>query len=177
MFTEKTKLSSPRLSLVPFTETDAAIFHELNTDPFIRKFLWDDEIISFGMAEEIIAENRSLFEENGYGLWKILLKDNGSLIGYTGLWFFFDEPQPQLIYALLSPYTGQGYATEASKQIIEYAFSKLAFKYLVAATDEPHTASQKVALRLGMRHTEKRMENDKSTLFFRIDAPKTSLKS
>lgn len=162
-------IETERLKLTPFQKGDQQLFLKLNNDAFIRKYMWDDELIDTDTAEEIMTLNRKHFEEKQFGLWIIRRHNSAAVIGYTGLWYFFDESQPQLIYALLEEYTGQGYATEASQSIIDYAFNKLDFSYLIAATDEPHTDSQKVALGLGMRFVEKRMENDKPTLFYRID--------
>lgn len=162
MFTE-------RLVLTPFRYDDYNLFHQINIDPFVRKFMWDDEMIPLDTAKEIMQENESHFEKDNFGIWKVILKETDELIGYTGLWYFFNEQQPQLIYALLKQYTKQGYALESSKAIIEYCFKTLGFTYLIAATDEPHLESQKVAKGLGMKFHEKRLEDDKPTLFFKIE--------
>ncbi len=162
-------LTTTRLSLVPFGTEDQSIFQELNTDPFICKYMWDGSPIDMDTAKEVISANKKLFDDHDYGIWKVFLKSNHELIGYAGLWYFFDEPQPQLIYALLESLTKQGLATEAAKAIIDHAFSNLGFDYLIAATDKPHTASQKVATRLGMKFVEERLENGKPTLFYRIE--------
>lgn len=163
------QLNTERLALNPFTLEDTALFHRLNNDAFIRKYMWDNEPIDEATAIEIIKQNDTYFKENKYGIWKIQLKGEVDVIGYVGLWYFFDEPQPQLIYALLKPNTKKGYAYEASQAIMKYTFEHLGFNYLIAATDVPHLASQKVAKALGMTFTEKRIENEKPTLFFRID--------
>ena len=160
---------SDRLRLVPFTQNDASLFQELNNDPFVRKYMWDDEQIEIDTAHEIMAKNDQHFNDDQYGIWKIKLKTDDELIGYVGLWYFFEELQPQLIYALLERYTKKGFAKEASLAIINYAFNQLDFEYIVAATDEGHQASQKVAIKLGMSFVEKRIENGKPTLFYRID--------
>ena len=131
--------------------------------------MWDDEQIDLETANEIMTKNDQHFNDNQYGIWKIKLKTEDELIGYVGLWYFFEEPQPQLIYALLEKYTKKGFAKEASLAIIDYAFNKLGFKYIVAATDEGHQASQNVAKNLVMSVVEKRIENGKPTLFYRID--------
>ncbi len=161
--------SSPRISLVPFTSEDAPLFHQINIDPFVRQFLWDDEIISPALAADLMLQNEKHFVEDQFGLWKILLKDTDTLIGYTGLWYFFDEPQPQLIYALLPAFTGHGYAKEAAEQVVQYTFSQLSFDYLIAATDLPHLASQKLAIKLGMKRIEAKEIDGKTTVFFRLD--------
>ena len=161
------QIQTARLRLLPFTKGEVQLFHTLNVDPHIRKFLWDGEIITMEQATEILETNERLFRNKGFGLWKVEDKDTQHLIGYTGLWYFFEEPQPQLIYAILKPYTGKGLATEAARAIQDYAFQHLGFDYLIAATDEAHIASQWVALRLGMNFVEQRIEDGKATLFFR----------
>ncbi|MEM1257685.1 MAG: GNAT family N-acetyltransferase [Bacteroidota bacterium] len=163
------KFDTKRLQLLPFVLEDSQEFLLLNNEPFIRKFLWDDECIDAITADDIMEQNTKYFEENQYGLWKICLKNSEKTIGYVGLWYFFDEPQPQLIYALLEPFTKRGYATEASRSVMAYAFEKLGFEYVLAATDEPHLDSQRVAQRLGMSFVEKRMEDNRPTLFYKIE--------
>lgn len=161
-------LSSPRLQLTPFLPDEIELFHRLNTSPFVRQYLWDDEVISMELAEQILQQNAQHFAEDRFGLWKIIRKDTGALVGYAGLWFFFEEPQPQLIYALQEEAAGQGYATEAARAIIDYAFQQLGFDYLIAATDAPHLASQAVALRLGMQKVHTQSMDGKATVFFRL---------
>ncbi len=168
---KKFDITTKRLHLKPFVPEDSKGFQEVNSAAFIRRYLWDNKVINAITADEVMDQNTKHFEEDQFGLWKIHLKKSTRVMGYVGLWFFFDEPQPQLIYALLEPYTKKGYATEASSAIMKYAFDQLGFDYLVAATDEGNSASQKVAGRLGMVLTERRMEEDKPTLFFRGNKP------
>ncbi|WP_422081313.1 GNAT family N-acetyltransferase [Ulvibacterium sp.] len=166
---ENLNLETKRLQLSPFIPEDSKVFQLLNGDAFIRKYLWGDEIIDAMLADDIMEQNIRHFEDDQFGLWKIQLKDGETLMGYVGLWYFVDEPQPQLLYALLQPFTEKGYATEASSAIVDYAFKRLGLQYLIAATDEPHMASQRVAKRLGMSFMEKRIENEKPMVFFKLE--------
>lgn len=168
-------LHTERLSLLPFEWTEHALFLEMNRNAFIRKYLWDDELLTAPTAQEILQLNHTYFQERRYGLWKIQLPQTQETIGYAGLWFFFDEPQPQLIYALFEAHTKQGYATEAGSAIITYVFEQLGFTYLLAATDESHEHSQRVAQRLGMSLVEKRIADGKPTMFYRIEASQDSM--
>lgn len=165
-----TTLRTERLSLVPFAASDLELYHQINTHPYVRQYLWDDEVIELTTSKDILETNRQLFENEGWGLWKVAIQNTGEVAGFVGLWTFFDEDQPQLIYGLLPSFTGQGLATEASAAVITYAFETLGFDYLTAAMDEPHRASQHVAERLNMQMTEKREENGKPTVFYRVDA-------
>ena len=129
-------LETSRTNLVPFESSDLKLFHSINTDEYVRKYLWDDQSIDANTAAELLEQNESHFETNQWGLWKIILKSDDSIAGYTGLWHFFEEAQPQLIYALLEKYTGNGFAKEVAQRILEYARDQLKFDYLVASTDE-----------------------------------------
>ena len=162
-------LASARITFYPLTIDDHLYFHKLNTDSHVRRFLWDDKVISSELALEILEKNTRYFEKHDFGLWKMKSKVNRALIGYAGLWYFFEELQPQLIYVIDRKYTGLGYASEASRQIITYAFNSLSFEYLIAAMDSDHLASQKVASEAGMKFTEEKMIDGKRTFFYRIE--------
>jgi [ribosomal protein S5]-alanine N-acetyltransferase len=162
-------LETQRLRLTPICKSDINTLHEMFVDPFVRKYLCDDRIWSLDQVEELLTENQKLFEEQKLGLWFIETKGDRTRIGFTGLWYFFDEEQPQLVYALLPNATQQGYATEAADRIINYSFSELGYPYLVASTDRANLKSQQVAQRLGMQNVEERIINDNPIVFFRLE--------
>ncbi|HMQ00265.1 MAG TPA: GNAT family N-acetyltransferase [Cyclobacteriaceae bacterium] len=164
----KVILHTQRLLLIPFDMHDLALLHQTFTEPSVRKYLWDDEIISKAQVKEILERNAKYFETQAWGLWKVMMKEKNEYAGFAGLWMFFDEHQPQLLYGLLPEFSGKGYATEASQAVIEYAFEKLNFKYLSASYDTPHKASGKVCERLGMQWVEEKIVEGKSITFYRI---------
>ena len=162
-------LDTPRLTLLPFSQNEGALILQMFTHPFIRRYLWDDQIISQEQVEEILKKNQQLFTEEKCGLWGIREKGSWEKVGFVGLWYFFEEDQPQLLYGLYSEYTGKGYATEAANRIAAYAFNTLNFSYLIASCDAPNIASQHVAERIGMIEVETRIAEGKETVFFRLE--------
>lgn len=160
-------LTTERLKLEPFQKADVAILHQIFTHPFVRKYLWDDEEITQVKSKSILDENELHFRQDGWGLWKILALTEHDLIGFTGLWPFFEETQPQLLYGLLPIFCGKGYATEASQAVIHYAFHHLKFNYIDAATDELNLMSIRVVERLGMLPLKRISEDANTTLFYR----------
>lgn len=164
-------LETDRLVLKPIVESDLNTLHEIFTDSYVRRYLCDGEIWPLQQVEEMLAENTRLFAEQKFGLWFIETKSDREIMGFVGLWYFFDEPQPQLVYALLPKALKKGYATEASTKILEYGFDELGLDYLVASCDRPNIESQKVAARLGMKQVESRIVDGNPILFFRLDKP------
>ncbi len=161
-------MHTDRLTLEIFDNTEVDLFHQINTDEYVRRYLWDDEIIPLSLAQEIIEESTAKYQTEKWGLWKITLTTTDTCIGYVGLWYFFGEDQPQLLYALLPDYAGKGYATEAAAKILDYAFNVLDFDYLIAATDRPNVKSSEVCEKLGMELVDEKTIDEKPTQFYKI---------
>jgi ribosomal-protein-alanine N-acetyltransferase len=167
---ENLVLQTQRLILKPILESDLHTLHSIFINPYVKQYLCDDNIWSLSQVEEMIVESQKLFEEKKFGIWLINTKDNQEIIGFVALWYFFDEKQPQLVYALLSEATKKGYATEAAAKIVDYSFDELGYQYLIASCDKPNVESKKVAERIGMREVEEKSVDDKPILFFKVDS-------
>lgn len=161
-------LFTERLELAPIAKEENEETWLIFTEPFVRKYLWDDTIISLETVGDILRENRHCFEERNWGLWWILEREKGIKLGFAGLWIFFAEDQPQLIYGLLPQYWGKGFASEAAHQLCTYAAQDLGFLYLTASCDLANTASQRVALQIGMEKYKEEVIDGKPTCFFKI---------
>ena len=90
-------LETERLILTQIVESDLNTLHKIFTDPYVRRYLCDGQIWSLDPVEEMLEQNTKLFEEKQFGLWFIENKSDREIIGFVGLWYFFDEPQPQLV--------------------------------------------------------------------------------
>ena len=167
-FTNMHVLNSNRLSLTPLRLSHLNELHELFIRPEVRAYLWDNEIIDIATTRSVIETSIQLMETGTGGLW-LIRPDEYTLAGFAGLYFFFDEPQAQLLYGLHGDYWGKGYATEAAKAVIQHAFEDLGFSYLLAAMDGPHAASRKVCERLGMTFYKSALENGKETVWYKIE--------
>jgi ribosomal-protein-alanine N-acetyltransferase len=162
-------LKTQQLVLRPILESELSTLHTIFTDSYVRKYLCDDQVFSLQQVEEMLKQSIKHFEEEKFGLWFIKINGESEVIGFVGLWYFFDEEQPQLIYALLPKALKKGYATEAANKIIEYCFDELGYEYLVASCDQANIESQKVAKRLGMRKMEEKIVNGSPIVFFRLE--------
>lgn len=162
------KLETERLILEPVSLDKLGTLWGIIIDPFVRKYLFDNTELSREQVQEFIEVSNQLFSDKKYGLWLIKLKENNQSIGFTGFWHFYDEYQPQLLYALLPNYTKLGYAKEASLKTIDYAWKNLRFDYIDASCDTPNIASLHTAISIGMTKTKDEVIDDKPISFFRI---------
>jgi RimJ/RimL family protein N-acetyltransferase len=90
----------------------------------------------------------------GYGLFAVIDKADGALIGDCGLEVMDVEGdrEVELGYDFLSTHWGQGLATEAASAVRDHAFGPLGLTRLVSTIREGNDASRRVAEKVGMRH-------------------------
>jgi [ribosomal protein S5]-alanine N-acetyltransferase len=162
-------LETHRLTLQPFSDDNFGFIYEMFTNEFVRTYLFDNNILDREHVKGFIQTSNKTFATIGYGLWLLRLRNTNAIIGFAGLWQFFNEDQPQLLYALLPKYTGRGFAAEASIAIVKYCFGKLGFVYLDASCDNPNIPSHKTALRIGMEKLKEDVIDGKALTFYRIE--------
>ena len=92
-------------------------------------------------------------ERHGYGLFTVILKVSGHLIGNCGLEHMEldGRPEIELGYDLRSDHWGRGLATEAATAVRDYAFAALAVPRLVSLIRRGNDASRRVAEKVGLR--------------------------
>ena len=159
-------LETKRLRLTPLSIDALELFQAINTNEYVRKYLWDNQIMPVETFEQILYDTERFFKNERWGLWKMEVPGSKKIVGYAGLWLFFGENQPQLVYALQPEHTGYGYATEAAEAVTAYAFDHLNFSYLIASMDKENVASQKVCDRLGFRFVQEKEIEGKPILFY-----------
>lgn len=86
-------------------------------------------------------------------LWTVTERQSGAVVGHCGLLPKAVEgrDEGELNYVIAAAYWGRGYATEAACAIKYYALNSLGIARLVALIHPENTASERVALKLGMR--------------------------
>jgi ribosomal-protein-alanine N-acetyltransferase len=161
-------LRSARLSLRPYTEQDVDALHELWTDPDVRRYLWDDEVISRERAEMTVHDAIATAEREGFGQWLLLGATTSSLAGFCGLMRREPDADPELLYGLAREFWGRGLATEAAIAVLAYAFDELGCVRITAATDTANRSSARVLERIGMRFMHRGTLNGLDTLFYEL---------
>jgi RimJ/RimL family protein N-acetyltransferase len=164
-------LHTERLALRPFRPADAESLHALWTAPAVRRFLWDDLVVPLTHTREMIRQSEAYFAAQGFGLWALQHRATHRLAGFGGYWFFHDPPVCELVLGLDPACWGRGYATEAGRILIDYAFTRLGFDVVHASTDAGNVVSQRLLERLGLQFDRRAMADGLDTMFYRLPRP------
>ena len=149
-------LETERLILRPFTRDDVDLLVELDSDPEVMWYINRGRPTSRKEIENIILprflEYYELFD--GYGTWATIEKSTGQFIGWVSLRPKDGDPpdEPELGYRLRKSAWGQGYATEASRALIDKAFGELGARRVYAESMAVNTPSRRVMERVGLRY-------------------------
>ena len=142
-------------------ETERLILREMTQSdfPLLCKHLQDAEVMyayehaySDAEVQEGIDKQFQRYKEDGFGVWSVILKENGELIGQCGLSMqpFADREVLEIGYIFQKAYWHKGYATEAAIACKEYAFDVLNADEVFSIIRDTNIASQNVAKRNGM---------------------------
>lgn len=143
-------------------ETERLILREMIQEDLdsLREILQDEEtMVAYEGAftdkkrENGLIGNGPFIAKKGYGLWAVILKENGAMIGQCGLTMqaWKDQRVLEIGYLFNRSYWHQGYATEAAKARKEYAFKVLKAPEVCSIIRDTNIASQNVAIRNGMK--------------------------
>ena len=155
-------LRTDRLLLQPATIVDAPCLIAINepTTP--------ERITQF------VENQLSWWQEYSYGLWLIVLPTTKTLAGWCGLRPSDSPNEPELLFGLAASERKCGFATEAVRAVLAYAFSLPMIQSVWAATSANNLASAAVMERAGMSY-ETQMELDGVlSVLYRTPSPPAS---
>jgi RimJ/RimL family protein N-acetyltransferase len=147
-------IETPRLLLRPFEDDDFERFYEIHSREDVTRFL-DWEPMSRDAVQGLLDRIKPMtaLDERGDALrLAALLRGDGALIGDFSIWRVSREHGEGEIGFVMHPaYSGHGYATEASVELLRLGFERLGFHRVVGRCDARNTASASLMERLGMR--------------------------
>ncbi|QMW16591.1 MULTISPECIES: GNAT family N-acetyltransferase [Pseudoalteromonas] len=130
----------------------------LNQPSFI-KYIGDKQIKTLAQAQHYIQQTFiNSHQQFGFGSYVVCLAD-GTAIGMVGLFQRDALAIPDLGFALLAEYEGQGITTRAAGLLLAKTHVK-ALRVLVAITSQTNSASQKVLQKLGFEQVGDVIIND-----------------
>ena len=108
--------------------------------------------------EKYLAYIHTVYSVFGFGLWSVVLKKTGEVIGWCGLQPIGNEDTPlgriELGYLIDREHRRSGYGYEACRAILDFGFEKLELDEVYAQIDERNRASLRMARKLGFTRQE-----------------------
>ena len=144
-------IETDRLILRLWKSEDLPLFTEMNKDPRVMRYF--PAILTDKQTESFYNRIQTEFERNGWGLYAVELKSNGTFIGYVGLHEIgFDAdftPGVEIGWRLATDFHNQGLATEAAKEVLKLARQN-GLQRLYSFTTKQNVPSERVMQKIGM---------------------------
>ncbi|MFF7637816.1 GNAT family N-acetyltransferase [Kitasatospora sp. NPDC008050] len=149
-----TELLTPRLRLRSWQPTDLAPLAELNADPGVMRYIADGSVLTREQSEQQLLRFQRFWDERGFGLHPVELRESGEFLGWVGLAapVFLPEIMPavEIGWRLAPRAWGHGYATEAARVVLAHAFGELGLERIVSICHVDNHASARVMTKLGL---------------------------
>lgn len=143
-------------------ETERLILREITADDFddLLEIWSDQEAMRFfprtldrQAMVEWIERNQKRYEQYGHGLWAVVPKDGQKFAGDCGL--IVQEvdgiEELEVGYHFNKNYWGRGFATEAARGCIDYAFNRLCRRRIISMIRPENIPSRRVSERNGLK--------------------------
>ena len=135
-------LETERLSLRRLTLDDAELMLAIWNDPAFIRYVGDRGIRGVDEARNAMrAGALHLWETYGYGPYRVAVREDDTAIGLCGLFRRDGLDEPDIGYAILPDWCGQGYGFEACRAVIDSCANDLGLERLIAIISPANTAS------------------------------------
>ena len=147
------ELLTPRLRIVEMTQADVPLIHALHSFPEVEKYNTigiPDHPDQTKAVLSIIFDDLDKTPRTHYG-WVIRTRKDDAFIGELGMHLSVAKyARAEIYYNLVPESWGQGYATEAVKELIRFAFEDLGQHRVEAGVETGNAASIRLLEKVGM---------------------------
>jgi RimJ/RimL family protein N-acetyltransferase len=156
-------IETARLTLRPFKLSDLDALHAIHGDESNTRWLYNDPR-SLGETRELLAHKTAGNALRTEGDWlsaAVVLRDTDELVGDVSLlWASETHRQGEIGFVFHRVHQGNGYATEAGRPMLAFAFDTVGLHRVVGRLEARNNASARVLEKLGMRREAHLVENE-----------------
>ncbi len=152
LFSKMPELETERLKLRAIKKSDVNDINEYASNPRTSQYLLWEKHKSLEYTKRFVDIILARYKIGEYHDWAIILKENQKMIGTCGFTRIDEENGVAEIGYVLNPvYWGNGYATEAAKKMVDFAFNVLEVNRVEARFIFGNDASMSVMKKIGMK--------------------------
>lgn len=157
------QLETERLLLRELTDADFEALYTVLADSDIMQhypYTFDD-----ARVRNWITRNRERYSVFGFGLWAVVLKETGEMIGDCGLTLqnINGTIKPEIGYHIARKHQRKGYAKEAARACRDWSFENTPFNILYSYMKVSNVASSATAMANGMRKVDEFTDEENET--------------
>jgi RimJ/RimL family protein N-acetyltransferase len=156
-------LETARLHLRPFEPGDLDALYAIQGDTENARWLYNDAR-TLDETRELLAHKVAGSALRGDGEWlsaAVVLQATGDVIGDVSLrWTSALHRQGEIGFVFHRSHHGNGYATEAARPLLDFAFDELGIHRVVGRLEPRNLGSARVLEKLGMRREAHLVENE-----------------
>ncbi|QDV48167.1 GNAT family N-acetyltransferase [Gimesia fumaroli] len=149
-------METSRLILRKWRESDLDPFAKLNADPEVMRYM--PATLSYEQSAQMVERIKTHFDEYGFGLWAVELKQDAQFAGFIGLsvpqFTAYFTPCIEIGWRLAVPFWNQGYASEGAQAALEFGFTECCLNEVVSFTVPANKASRRVMEKIGMTYID-----------------------
>jgi ribosomal-protein-alanine N-acetyltransferase len=143
-------LTTQRLVLDRWQSSDWLEFRPIATDPEVMRYITGGEPWTDRQIQDFVTRQIKTYSERGFCRWKLLSKDDRAMIGFCGVGFWRDAPNPEIGWWLARKYWGQGLATEAARAALRHGFEHAGLDRIISIARPENTASIRIMEKIGL---------------------------
>jgi ribosomal-protein-alanine N-acetyltransferase len=159
-------LETPRLLLRPMLPEDAPGILALDSDPEVLRYVPGPLMSTLAEAAATVDYIRRQYEQNGVGRWAVVRHDTQEFVGWCGIKLMNDHVVNgrtnyyDIGYRLLRQHWGQGFASEAARASLRFAFEEMNLPEIHATAMRDNLASCRILERLGLVKQEEFVQDN-----------------
>lgn len=152
-------LETEHLKVRESTVADVEDFYRMYAEPSVTYYM--EDLFQDPDEERVYMENyiKQFYGFYGFGMWTVLLKETGQVIGRAGFSIREGYDLPELGFMLDVPFQKKGLAFEVCRAILNYGKEELYFKEVQALVETENEASLRLLGRLGFTFERKVTES------------------
>ena len=147
-------METDRIGFGKWTEDDHELATKLWTDEDVTRYARDGGPFTNEEIEDLLARDIRNDKEHKVQYWPIFNKETGEFMGCCGLKPTDNKNAMEIRFYLFREFWGQGYASEAARRVISYAFDHLNIKKIIARHHPDNKSSAKCLNGLGFERIE-----------------------
>lgn len=134
------------------TKDDAEFVLDLLNQPSFIKYIGDRNVRTVDEARDYIESRfTASYRKFGFGMWAVVLKETGELVGVCGFVKRDSLPEADIGFAFLPQFKKKGYAFESAKAAMRYGADVLKLPRVLAITSIDNASSQKLLEKIGLK--------------------------